>query len=121
MVTSSDGEIEIPTWAPHRWEVLGGEETVVLERTTPLDGRKEAFFRNLMGLINDYGGIPPPLQAFKIFAEWDNYPIGEAGWMGYLRTPIVALTKFAGWVAGVVGYSALYKEYTPRELYARLQ
>jgi hypothetical protein len=121
MVDASTGEIEIPKWAPHRWEVLGGEETVVLERTVPPDGHKEAFFRNFMSLINDYGDMPPALQAFKIFADWDNYPIGEASWMGHTRTPIVGLTKAVGWVAGIVGYRSMYREYTPRELYEKLQ
>jgi hypothetical protein len=121
MIDSSAGEIEIPRWMPHRWEVLGGEETVVLERTVPPDGRKEAFFRNFVCLINDYGAMPPVLQVFKIFAEWDNYPIGEATWMSHAKTPIVGLTKAVGWVAGVVGYRAMYKEYTPQDLYERLQ
>lgn len=121
MVDSSAGEIEIPRWMPHRWEVLGGEETIVLERTVPADGRKEAFFRNFVCLINNYGDMPPPLQAFKVFADWDNYPIGNAGWMGYIRTPIVGLTKALGWVGGLAGYRSLYKEYTPQELYERLK
>jgi hypothetical protein len=121
MMDASHGEIKFPQWTPHRWEVLGGEETVVMERTFPRDGRKEAFFRNFVCLINDYGTMPPVLQVFKIFAELDNYPIGEAGWMIYVRTPIVGLTKAVGWVAGLAGYRAMYKEYMPKDLYERLQ
>jgi hypothetical protein len=52
-ITPASGEVLIPPWTPHRWEVLGGCETVVLERTEPRDGRKEAFFRNFVSLIND--------------------------------------------------------------------
>lgn len=121
LFSPTDGEIQIPPWTLYKWEVLGGEETIVLERTAPADGMKEAFFRNLLGLVKDHGGLPPPLQAFKLFADWDNYPIGEAEWMKYMRTVIYILTKAAGWVGGVVGYSSMYKEYTPRELFDRLQ
>lgn len=42
MVTSSNGEIEIPAW-----------ETVVLEWAVPADGRKETFFWNIMGRMID--------------------------------------------------------------------
>lgn len=123
MVGPQDGQIEILPWTPHRWEVLGDsdEDTIVLERTVPANGRKEAFFRNFVSLINDYKDFPPPLQVFKIFADYDNYPIGAASWMKPLRWPIIGLTHSLGSVAGWAGYKSMYTEYTPRELYARLQ
>lgn len=123
-VTPATGEVCIPPWSPHRWEVLGGTETVVLERTAPRDGRKEAFFRNFVCLVNDHGGIPrvPVLQAFRVFAEWDNYPAPEARWAReHARGAIVALTNTMGRVAGLLGYKGMYEEYTPRELYGRLK
>jgi hypothetical protein len=122
-ITPASGEILIPPWTPHRWEVLGGCETVVLERTVPRDGRKEAFFRNFVSLINDYGSIPkvPILQVFRVFAEWDNYPAPEAKLAReYGRGAVVALTNTLSKVAGWVGYRGMYEEYTPGELYERL-
>lgn len=124
MVGPEDGQIVILPWTPHRWEVLGTESTptVVLERTEPADGRKEAFFRNLLSLLIDYGGFPPGLQVMKIFADYDNYPCGLGAWMGWrgVRGGIVRITKGAGWVAGLAGYSSMYQEYMPRGLYASL-
>jgi hypothetical protein len=107
---------------PHRWEVLGGEETIVLDRTEPRDGHKEAFIRNLVCLVNDYGGIPsvPALQAFRVFTEWDNFP--AALWAReHDRGMVVALTNVLGSVAGLVGYRGMYEEYTPGESYGRLK
>lgn len=116
--------MEIIPWTPHRWEVLGGEETVVLERTVPRDGRKEAFFRNFVCLVNDYGDIPrvPILQVFRVFAEWDNYPAPEGRWAReHARGVVVTLTNAMGSVAGLIGYKGMYEEYTPTDLYHKLK
>lgn len=122
-VTPATGEVEIAPWTPHRWEVLGGEETTVLERTIPRDGCKEGFLRNFVCLVNDYGGIPrvPILQAFRVFSEWDNYPAPEAEWAReHARGAVVAITNVMGRLAGLFGYKGMYEEYTPDELYVKL-
>jgi hypothetical protein len=69
-----------------------------------------------MSLFNDYGGAPPVLQVFKIFADYDNYPMGPGSWMLAFRKPIVYLTYVAGRIATAVGYRSRYKEYTPTQL-----
>jgi mannose-6-phosphate isomerase-like protein (cupin superfamily) len=115
-ITPASGEMVIPAWTPHRWEVLGGCETVVMERTIPRDGSKEGFLRNFVSLINDYGGsIPqvPVLQVSKIFADWDNYPAPEGKFARERgKGLVVGLTKLVGGLAGLVGYRGVYKEYT---------
>ncbi|KZT63887.1 hypothetical protein DAEQUDRAFT_733330 [Daedalea quercina L-15889] len=117
IVGPEDGQLEIPAWTPHRWVTLGvDQETIVWERTDPNDGQKELFFRNLFSLVNDYGGMPPFLQMFKVFSDYDNYPIGTAWWQLALRSPIVWLTDAISLVATVVGYASVYKEYTPKHL-----
>jgi hypothetical protein len=117
MVEQFSGEIEIPPWIPHRWEVLGGSETTVYERTVPRDGRHEMFFRNIFSLCNDYGGLEklPPLQAIKLFADWDNYPIGSAWWMVYTRPAIIGAVWAIGGVAGLFGYRSTYPEYVSED------
>lgn len=123
MIDQSVGEVKIARWTPHRWEVLGEAETTVFERTEPRDGRKQGFFRNFVSLCNDYGGLDkiPPLQVFKTFAEWDNYPIGNAAWMASMRSAIVGITWAVGGIAGLCGYRAVYKEYMPPDLYEKLK
>lgn len=95
----------------------------MLERTVPRDGCKEAFIRNFVCLINDYGSIPkvPMLQAFRVFAEWDNYPAPEGNWAQQnAKRVMVALTNMLARIGGWVGYKGLYEEYTPRKLYEKL-
>ncbi|KAH9843625.1 uncharacterized protein C8Q71DRAFT_729325, partial [Rhodofomes roseus] len=117
MVGPEDGQLEISAWTPHRWETLEADvETIVWERTDPNDGQKELFFRNLMSLVNDHKGLPPVLQTFKIFSDYDNYPIREAQWQLALRSLIVWMTSAMGFLATLAGYRSVYKEYTPRRL-----
>lgn len=80
----------------------------MLERTVPRDGCKEAFFRNFVCLINDYGSIPkvPMLQAFRVFAEWDNYPAPEGNWARQNARGDGGANEYAGedwWLGGLQG------------------
>jgi quercetin dioxygenase-like cupin family protein len=142
MVGPEDGLIEIEPWMPHRWEVLAEneEETVVWEQSEPDPEMKELFFRsviplaplnvcfqmptssscrNIFNTFNDYNGNPPPLQVMKIFADYDNYPIGPQAWQLHLRSLIRVVVNAAGKIASWAGYHSVYKEYTPARLMAR--
>ena len=69
-----------------------------------------------MSLVDDFDGAVPILQIVKIFADYDNYPIGRGSWMLPLRIPIVHLTNAVGKIATLIGYQSQYKEYTPPRL-----
>jgi hypothetical protein len=56
----------------------------------------------------------------KLFADYDNYPVGAQGWVQQnLRTPIKAMVNAAGKIASWAGYHSVYKEYTPDHLMAK--
>jgi quercetin dioxygenase-like cupin family protein len=143
-----DGMIEVKPGVPHRWEVIpndtagvGGAEgdeqgsgTIVWEHSNPDPELKELFFRyvpvsgagdwlakdrNIFSLFNDHNGAPPPLQMMRIFADFDNYPIGPQWWMQLaLGYPIQILVNLLGRAAGWIGYKSVYEEYTPEYLKA---
>jgi quercetin dioxygenase-like cupin family protein len=139
-VGPEDGMIEVKPWTPHRWEVITGneEETIVWENSQPDFELKELFFRfvvsasilglalrqclmyrNIFNTFNDYDGNPPVLQIMKIFADYDNYPIGPQAWQLHIRGLIRVLIHAAGKVGTWAGYHSVYKEYTPARLMAR--
>jgi hypothetical protein len=67
-------------------------------------------------LFNDHKGNPPPLQVMKLFADYDNYPVGPQPWVQKMRGPIRAIVNAAGKVGYWAGYHSVYKEYTPGRL-----
>ncbi|KAK4980896.1 hypothetical protein LTR66_010298 [Elasticomyces elasticus] len=114
-------------------------DVVVEERTDPVDGQKEVFFRNLNSVLLEpalphvpswMDGLWKELLLLLIFATLDNYPV-----MLDLRkwgTPSTNLDrvleksiavrsgryveKMIGWILQIESVS---KEYTPDELYTR--
>jgi hypothetical protein len=105
-------------------------DLVVQEWTSPLDGQKEIFFRNLAGVISEpkpawvWGwvwGLWIELQIWVVGGELDNYPAVFGGRWGKgtlaLEWVIVrAMCLGAGILGGMVGLRGVYEEYTPVEL-----
>ncbi|TDL22753.1 hypothetical protein BD410DRAFT_788060, partial [Rickenella mellea] len=133
VITPESGEITIPRWTPHAWYLLPSpsptsntdddeENTIIWERTDPPTREKEVFFRNLLCVLADTGsarpGSPPSfLQLFTIFAEMDNYVV-LGSWTGPGgRKVAVWVTRLVGGLGRLVGYEAMYEEYTPAELF----
>ncbi|KAI1073649.1 hypothetical protein F5B20DRAFT_597323 [Whalleya microplaca] len=133
-VGPGDGVVRVPRGVVHEWrrsrsipgEGSGEEEEedlVVREWTDPRDGAKEAFFRNLNGLILDAAAAGPRsweartlgLELAAVFWRLDNWPIvlGEAwswpGWVHAVATRAVLGAQVAlGWLVGCRG---VYEEY----------
>jgi hypothetical protein len=106
------------------WEAeVKGEEW-----TSPADGRKEAFFRNLSGAINDskkgrkgIGKIWEELlvlmSVFAVMREFDNWPAFLGGrWRGVEWVVSHALLWVVSWMGMLVGVRGEYEEYTPKQL-----
>jgi hypothetical protein len=55
----------------------------------------------------------------KIFADYDNIPIGPQAWVQKLSSPIRAIVNVAGRIGGWAGYHSVYREYTPGRLMAK--
>ncbi len=122
IITPEDGLVTIPAFVKHEWMRASthgsDEDLVVKEWTSPADGEKEIFFRNLSSVIQeDYRNAWIPvgwlitLQLFVIFGALDNYPIFVEGWAERWVTYVVL------WVAGFVGRGlglrGWYVEYSP--------
>jgi len=72
--------------------------------------------RNIFNLFNDHDGNPPPLQLVKLFADYDNFPVGADMWTQNMRQPIRLAVRMFGKVAGWAGYHSVYPDYTPEGL-----
>jgi hypothetical protein len=96
------------------------------EWTSPQDGRKEAFFRNLAGVVGEKrkGGIWTVWEnvlvlmgVLVVFREFDNWPAFLGGRWRILEW---ILSHTVLWVVGVLGgllgLKGEYEEYTPVEL-----
>lgn len=125
VVTPETGEVIVPRWTAHRWWLHpSDEETIVWERTLPGSREKEVFFRTLISYLGDLPPNSPPafFQMYRIFAQWDNFPV-LATWCA--RGPgsrmVVAWTYAMGMVGGLLGYKATYEEYVPGELHDMLR
>jgi hypothetical protein len=77
--------------------------------------------RNIFGIVNDRSGNPPLLQMFKIFADYDNYPIGPQAWIQRLKVPIIYIVNGLGKLGTLAEYHSIYKEYTPQRLMGKAQ
>lgn len=124
-VSSADGVIIVPRGTVHEWRrsLTGGseDELVVKEWTDPKDGQKEAFFRNLNGIILDaikegdgsWRMRTLELDLNNLFWRMDNWPLVLAlnwpGWVHGLATRTVLLSSFI--VGQLFGIKGQYKEY----------
>jgi uncharacterized RmlC-like cupin family protein len=94
VVSAKDGEVKIDRFVWHEWSraSLEGEEVVVIERTDPSDGEKQAFFRTLNAVILRAQRMKKPvltpawlfsilvdfwitLNLCIVFQRFDNYPV----------------------------------------------
>ncbi|KAI9722678.1 MAG: hypothetical protein M1812_001609 [Candelaria pacifica] len=128
VVTADDGPITIPAFAKHEWmraPTHGNDvDLIVNEWTSPIDGQKQIFFRNLNSVIQeDYSNKWMPvgwlitLQLFVIFRALDNYPVFVEGWVDrWVTHMILWMAGLFGWAMGFRGW---YTEYTPEILIDR--
>ena len=120
------GKIERSVWE----QEVRGEEW-----TGPADGRKEAFFRNLAGVVGEEkaGGwwvweeALVTVGVFAVMRRFDNWPAffgnGSTGrvrrmrggrWLEWLVSHVVLAV--VSWIGMVMGIRGEYEEYTPKEL-----
>ena len=96
------------------------------EWTSPADGRKEAFFRNLSGVVLEkkkgglwtaWEGLCVVLSVFAIMREFDNWPAFLGGRFMTLEWAVShSILGFLSWVAILVGLKGEWDEYTPKEI-----
>ncbi|KAL0952711.1 hypothetical protein HGRIS_006947 [Hohenbuehelia grisea] len=100
--TPEDGEISIPRGTLHGVKSLAGEAFIVEEKTTPMDGSKEVFFRNLFSLDGPNSSIVAVMQVYY----WgDCYPVMPSG-LRWLEKPFTAV--LGNWLAPVLGHKLAY-------------
>ncbi|KAH9474776.1 hypothetical protein JR316_0013241 [Psilocybe cubensis] len=103
--TAEDGEILIPRGTIHSLHGFKGEETIFEERTDPMDGEKELFFRNLL----EDGKTPTSLlQVLVVGYQGDMY-IPLPGHIKWLEKAFVII--FGGYIAPLFGYKNRYSSY----------
>jgi hypothetical protein len=109
------------------WEMeVRGEEW-----TSPMDGRKEAFFRNIAGVVAEprsvrggrggirglWEGVMVVLGALTVLREFDNWPAvlgGRFRRVEWVLSHVILL--IAAGIGVCVGLKGSYEEYTPKEL-----
>lgn len=98
-------------------------DLLVREWTDPKDGKKEVFFRNLAGIIEDFtsrswiGHWWTEWQLWVVFGALDNYPAVLGGrWRGVEWVLVHLLCLVLGVLGKAVGLKGEYSEYTPRAL-----
>lgn len=133
-----DGVITIPKFTVHQYgradDTPEGSHSreidlVVKEWTDPADGKKELFFRNVIGTIIDrepglVGGIAVLLSMFTIFWYHDNYPVFWAGpWLlgkslqiAVMKRVTYTVLAVAATAGRLLGCRADYDEYSPAHL-----
>ncbi|KAF2741169.1 hypothetical protein EJ04DRAFT_548110 [Polyplosphaeria fusca] len=124
--TSENTPYEFPPWMPHRfWPHPEAKEDTVMYVWAHPDGVEEPmdwlFFSNLLRYISDVAEKKRVMDPFYVMTAqhasatalvW--FP--RVKWLGPLRWWLP--WKFQGgiaWVAKMMGYRALLKEYTPKE------
>lgn len=132
IIDSTSGEICIPRGVVHAWGIVEGsdEELIIWERTEPMDGEKEIFFRNLISSLVDSSlgnpfsaqsirrrlSVRDVLQFLVTFRALDNYPLI---WNGvgrrYISYLILSIGDFCG--RTFFGLKPFYIEYTPDHLW----
>ncbi|THV05734.1 hypothetical protein K435DRAFT_712399 [Dendrothele bispora CBS 962.96] len=100
--TPEDGEVVIKKGVVHSLRAARGEETVFHERTSPMDGEKEMFFRNIFSV----GGMDAKVLAvMQVFYHGDTVPVFpiHIPWMEKLFTTI-----FGYYIAPFFGHRLPY-------------
>jgi hypothetical protein len=102
------------------WEM----EIIVEEWSTPEDGDKEIFFRNMSGVLGEKneGWLSPVFAVVNlmiIMRDHDGYPAVLGGNLMWLEWYLI---NFIFWIAGCVGaflgMKGTYEEYTPVEFFS---
>jgi hypothetical protein len=111
-------------------------ELRIREWTGPPDGRKEAFFRNLLGVLEDRGGGGGALGVARLVLglaavmwEHDNYPVlvrgpaflGGCVQLAVRRAVTHAVLGGIHFVARLCGIRGTYEEYTPKDILEELK
>jgi quercetin dioxygenase-like cupin family protein len=127
-VSAADGVIIVPRGTIHEWRRSqnGGaeEELVVREWTDPKDGQKEAFFRNINGIILDaikngdgsWEMRTLELELKNLFWKMDNWPVVlRPSWPGWIQGAASRTVLLGSVIAGkVLGCHGVYQEYSRR-------
>ena len=113
-------------------EKLGAQEVEAEESTTPADGEKEIFFRNLLSAVSEPRGgvLGKPLRFIHILTIYqgldakmvilDMGPEDGNGWRAMVEEMIWALLAgMASIVCAVFGLKAVSEAYTPGPLVSR--
>ncbi|KAB8606213.1 hypothetical protein FH972_025844 [Carpinus fangiana] len=94
------------------------KDVIVEEWTSPVDGMKEIFFRNLFSVIHDSSrvyGWKTELQLMMVQSHCDNYPVIVSD--SRIWQPLThVLFFFAVLLGGWLGLKPWYDEYTPPRL-----
>ena len=140
-----DGTITIPRYTLHEFSRADNHpdgaasknvDLRIKEWTSPPDGQKEAFFRNIVGVMNDMGppegivnGVKTLLSLFVVLQEHDSYPV-------FIRGPAILGARTQSFIrrhttyfirggisalGRLCGFKGTYKEYTPASLLNELR
>ena len=138
-----DGAITVPRHTTHGFGRADADphgqdtrdvELRIQEWTAPPDGFKEAFFRNVIGVINDkqggiLGGIQFGLDLFGVLWKYDTYPVlwrgpevfGERAQLAARRWVTRSIMGLMVVVGKLWGVQSSHEEYMPDELMAELK
>ncbi|KAI0159560.1 hypothetical protein GGR57DRAFT_428745 [Xylariaceae sp. FL1272] len=128
-VGPTDGVVTVTRNTIHEWRRSQSagldEDLVVREWTDPKDGQKEAFFRNLNGIISDaikdgdgsWRMRTLDLELFNLFWRQDNWPvILAASWPGWIQGAATRATLGSAVVLGkVLGCRGVYDRYYKKD------
>lgn len=132
-VTPDAGVITVPRGVVHEWRrarAAGAERVVVREWTEPRDGGKEVFFRNLNGLVLDFGKARAEDRSGvgRWWEEWmlgnelrclfwrcGNWPVllrQDSWWSDWMQRVVTKMVLGSSVVLGMVlGRRGVYPEY----------
>lgn len=139
-----DGTITIPRYTLHEFGradkhpdcVSKDVDLRIREWTSPPDGQKEAFFRNIIGVLNDrdpsagiIGNIKLLFSMFVVMEEHDTYPVfikgpailGSRAQSAIRRGATYTIRGGLSLVGRLCGFKGTYEEYTPKTLLSELE
>ncbi|CAJ2512758.1 Uu.00g008770.m01.CDS01 [Anthostomella pinea] len=124
-VSAIDGVVIVPRGTVHEWRRSPSagldDELVVKEWTDPKDGQKEAFFKNLNGIILDAISAGDgswrmrtlDLELRNLFWRMDNWPeFLSPSWPGWIQGAMTRFLLLGSVIVGkVLGCRGSYEEY----------
>jgi hypothetical protein len=119
ILTPESGELQ---WSSHGWWLhVDPDQPMTMQssgKEQPASREKGAFFR-----VIPKGKIPSLLQMCCILDRWDNYLVLRPWWGDVFgaRMGVVVLTKGMSRLGMLFGFSGLYPEYVPTDLYELLK